>query len=53
VATAALVRSMQWLHQRGMVVRRVATAEALGGVTVICTDKTGTPHVTHRGTPPV
>lgn len=42
VATAALVRSMQRLHQRGMVVRRVASAEALGGITVICTDKTGT-----------
>ncbi|MBZ4397861.1 cation-transporting P-type ATPase [Myxococcus sp. AS-1-15] len=42
VATAALVRSMQRLHARGMVVRRVSSAEALGGVTVICTDKTGT-----------
>ncbi|WP_338870607.1 cation-transporting P-type ATPase [Myxococcus stipitatus] len=42
VATAALVRSMQRLHARGMVVRRVSAAEALGGVTVICTDKTGT-----------
>ncbi|HSP78852.1 MAG TPA: cation-transporting P-type ATPase, partial [Myxococcaceae bacterium] len=42
VATAALVRSMQRLQQRGMVVRRVASAEALGGVTLICTDKTGT-----------
>ncbi|MCE9667438.1 cation-transporting P-type ATPase [Myxococcus stipitatus] len=42
VATAALVRSMQRLHARGMVVRRVAAAEALGGVTVICADKTGT-----------
>ncbi len=42
VATAALVRSMQRLHARGMVVRRVASAEALGGVTVICADKTGT-----------
>ncbi|WP_342378770.1 cation-transporting P-type ATPase [Myxococcus stipitatus] len=42
VATAALVRSMQRLHARGMVVRRVSAAEALGGVTVICADKTGT-----------
>ncbi|MFB1481727.1 cation-translocating P-type ATPase [Corallococcus sp. RDP092CA] len=42
VATAALVRAMQRLHARGMVVRRVAAAEALGGVTVICADKTGT-----------
>ncbi len=42
VATSALVRSMQRLHEQGMVVRRVAAAEALGGVTVICADKTGT-----------
>ncbi|XXF80827.1 cation-transporting P-type ATPase [Myxococcaceae bacterium GXIMD 01537] len=42
VATAALVRGMQRLHARGMVVRRVSSAEALGGVTVICSDKTGT-----------
>jgi len=42
VATSALVRSMQRLHDQGLVVRRVAAAEALGGVTVICTDKTGT-----------
>ncbi|RKH44620.1 cation-transporting P-type ATPase, partial [Corallococcus sp. AB050B] len=42
VATAALVRAMQRLHARGMVVRRVSAAEALGGVTVICADKTGT-----------
>lgn len=42
VATAGLVRSMQRLHARGMVVRRLAAAEALGGITVICSDKTGT-----------
>jgi len=42
VATSALVRSMQRLHGAGMVVRRVAAAESLGGVTVICADKTGT-----------
>ncbi|MCY1044559.1 cation-transporting P-type ATPase [Corallococcus sp. bb12-1] len=42
VSTAALVRAMQRLYARGMVVRRVSAAEALGGVTVICTDKTGT-----------
>ncbi|MBN1205419.1 MAG: cation-transporting P-type ATPase [Myxococcaceae bacterium] len=42
VATAALVRSMQRLHARGLVVRRVSSAETLGGVTVICADKTGT-----------
>jgi Ca2+-transporting ATPase len=42
VATAALVRSMQRMRDRGMVVRRLAAAETLGGVTVICSDKTGT-----------
>lgn len=42
VATSALVRSMQRLYEQGLVVRRVAAAEALGGVTVICADKTGT-----------
>jgi Ca2+-transporting ATPase len=42
VSTAALVRSMQRLRRRGMVVRRVASAETLGGVTVVCADKTGT-----------
>ena len=42
VSTAALVRSMARMRQRGMVVRRMSSAETLGGVTVICTDKTGT-----------
>jgi len=42
VATAALVRSMQRLQEHGMIVRRLAAAEALGTVTVICADKTGT-----------
>jgi Ca2+-transporting ATPase len=42
IATAALVRSMQRLRTRGMVVRRLASAETLGGVTVVCADKTGT-----------
>jgi Ca2+-transporting ATPase len=42
VSTAALVRSMQRLRRRGMVVRRLASAETLGGVTVVCADKTGT-----------
>ncbi len=42
VATSALVRSMQRLQARGLVVRRMAAAEALGGVTLICVDKTGT-----------
>jgi Ca2+-transporting ATPase len=41
-ATAALVRAMARMRARGIVVRRLATAEALGGVTVACVDKTGT-----------
>jgi len=41
-ATAALVRSMHRMRDAGMVVRRLATTEALGGVTVVCADKTGT-----------
>ena len=42
VATAALVRSMKRMRNRGMVVRRMSAAETLGGVTVVCADKTGT-----------
>ncbi len=42
VATAALVRSMGRMRKEGMIVRRVAAAETLGGVTVVCADKTGT-----------
>ena len=42
VSTAALVRSMARMRRRGMIVRRMSSAETLGGVTVICTDKTGT-----------
>jgi Ca2+-transporting ATPase len=41
-ATAALVRAMARMRDRGMVVRRLATAETLGAVTVACVDKTGT-----------
>jgi Ca2+-transporting ATPase len=41
-ATAALVRAMARMRERGIVVRRLATAETLGGITVACTDKTGT-----------
>ncbi|MGE0520196.1 MAG: cation-translocating P-type ATPase [Candidatus Binatia bacterium] len=42
VATAALVRAMQRMRANGIVVRRLAAAEALGGVSVVCADKTGT-----------
>jgi len=41
-ATAALVRAMARMRDRGIVVRRLSTTETLGGVTVACTDKTGT-----------
>jgi Ca2+-transporting ATPase len=40
--TATLVRTMRRMRQHGMIVRRVAAAETLGGVTVVCADKTGT-----------
>lgn len=46
VATSALVRAMGRLRERGMVVRRLASAETLGAVNVICADKTGT--LTHN-----
>ena len=42
VSTAALVHSMRRLAREGMVARRLSSAESLGGVTVICADKTGT-----------
>ncbi|MHB8877289.1 MAG: cation-translocating P-type ATPase [Myxococcaceae bacterium] len=42
VSTAALVRSMERMRHHGIVVRRLSAAETLGGVTVICVDKTGT-----------
>jgi Ca2+-transporting ATPase len=41
-ATAALVRAMARMRDRGIIVRRLATAEALGAITALCTDKTGT-----------
>lgn len=42
VANAALVRSMQRLRDHGIIVRKLAAAESLGAVTVVCADKTGT-----------
>ncbi len=42
ISTAALIRSLQRLRERGMVVRRLVSAETLGAVTVVCADKTGT-----------
>ena len=41
-SNAALVRAMSRMRERGIIVRRLGTAEALGGVTVACADKTGT-----------
>jgi P-type Ca2+ transporter type 2C len=41
-SNAALVRAMARMRERGIVVRRLGTAEALGGITVACVDKTGT-----------
>ncbi|HWU89258.1 MAG TPA: HAD-IC family P-type ATPase, partial [Kofleriaceae bacterium] len=41
-SNAALVRAMARMRERGVIVRRLGTAEALGGITVACTDKTGT-----------
>jgi len=42
VASSALVQSMQRMREKGMIVRRLVSAETLGGVTVVCADKTGT-----------
>jgi P-type Ca2+ transporter type 2C len=42
VVTAALVRAMRRMRAEGMVVRRLGAIETLGGVTVVCADKTGT-----------
>ncbi|NVB82482.1 MAG: cation-transporting P-type ATPase [Kofleriaceae bacterium] len=41
-SNAALVRAMSRMRERGIVVRRLATTETLGGITVACADKTGT-----------
>ncbi len=42
VVTAALVRAMGRLRDAGIVPRRLSAVETLGGVTVVCADKTGT-----------
>ena len=42
VVTSALVRAMHRMRREGIVVRRASAVETLGGVTVVCADKTGT-----------
>lgn len=42
VVTVALAFGVQRMVRRNAVVRRLSAVEALGGTTVVCTDKTGT-----------
>ena len=42
VATLALARGMMRMARRNAIVNELAAVETLGGVSVICTDKTGT-----------
>lgn len=46
VVTIALALGIKRMVKKKVLVRRLASAEALGGVDVICTDKTGT--ITHN-----
>ncbi len=42
VGTTALALASQRLNKKGIVIRRLAAAETLGAVSVVCADKTGT-----------
>jgi Ca2+-transporting ATPase len=42
VGTTALALASQRLQKRGIIIRRLAAAETLGAVGVVCADKTGT-----------
>jgi len=42
VGTTALALASQRLNRKGIVIRRLAAAETLGAVSVVCADKTGT-----------
>lgn len=42
ITTSVMVRGMMYLVKENAIVRRVASIEALGRVSVICSDKTGT-----------
>jgi P-type Ca2+ transporter type 2C len=42
VGTTALALASRKLYRRGIVIRRLAAAETLGAVSVVCADKTGT-----------
>jgi len=42
IATVSLAAGAQRMAKRGVIVRSIGAAETLGGVNLICTDKTGT-----------
>ena len=42
VITIALARAVKRMAKKNALIRRLASVEALGGISIICTDKTGT-----------